>query len=44
MLMRTPIGWPRSDPRRIGTKKEIADCESPAVSKPALNQMVLPIV
>ena len=24
--------------------KEIADCESPAISKPALNQMVLPIV
>ncbi len=41
---RAAVGCPWSDPLPVRTEKEIAVCRAPAVSDPALRQMVRPIV
>src|SRR5208282_4922277 len=42
--LRRPFRCQRGDQCRVRTKEEIADCRAPAVSDPALRQMVRPIV
>ena len=41
---RRPFRCQRGDQGRVRAEEEIADCRAPAVSDPALRQMVRPIV